>query len=50
MSDTKKLLDMVDNIIKDNPSQPQVDFHEYLSVKMPEIIQKVREVTKQSKD
>jgi len=37
MADSKKLSDMLDNLIDSNPDQAQVDFHDYLQDKMAEI-------------
>ncbi len=38
MADKDKLRNMLDNIIGDNSEQAQVDFHDYLSAKMREVI------------
>lgn len=38
MADTKKLQDMLNNLISDNSEQAQTDFHDYLGSKMKEVI------------
>jgi len=38
MADTEKLRNMLDNIIDDKNEQAQVDFHDFLSSKMREVI------------
>ena len=38
MADTNKLKDVVDNIIDDNTTAAEVDFHEYARQKMMELL------------
>ena len=38
MADKQKLRDMLDSLIDSNSDQAQVDFHQYLEVKMKDVL------------
>ena len=38
MADKQKLRDMLDSLIDDKSDQAQVDFHQYLEVKMKDVL------------
>lgn len=48
MADDKKLSDMLDNLAQNNQEQAQASFHDYLKVKIQEIIVKKPDVEQEN--